>query len=152
MSDERTHHVRLSLEGGYRFAALFPGVAGVPLIELDEPAPLGEGRGPNAAALLGAAVGNCLAASLLFCLKKSRADVAGLEAGVEVTVSRNADGRFRITGIAVTLDPALGAEDAAKLARCEGLFEDFCIVTESVRAGIPVQVQVQERQPAAPGT
>lgn len=149
MSDERTHHVSLSLESGYQFDATFAGLEGAPPMRLDESPPLGEGRGPNAAALLGAAVGNCLAASLLFCLKRSRTDVAGLEAGVDVTVTRNADGRFRVTGISVTLDPAVGAQDAASLSRCEGLFEDFCIVTESVRAGIPVQVQVREPLPAA---
>lgn len=143
MSEPRTHHVTLSLKGGYQIDATFPGVEGAPSVHLDEPRPLGEGRGPNAAALLGAAVGNCLAASLLFCLNKSRVEVEALEAGVDVTVERNAEGRFRITGIQVTLDPSV-AGDAAKLERCETLFEDFCIVTESVRAGIPVQVEVRQ--------
>lgn len=144
MSDTRTHRIRLTLDRGYEFDAAFPGVAGEPRVRLDEPAPLGEGHGPNAAALLGAAVGNCLAASLLFCLNKSRARVAGLEADVDVTVERNAEGRFRITGIRVALDPQVCGDDGARLARCQGLFEDFCIVTESVRAGIPVDVRVGE--------
>jgi hypothetical protein len=33
-----------------------------------------------------------------------------------------------------------------RLTRCEGLFEDFCIVTESLRRGIPVAVTVKTRQ------
>ncbi|MDP1570933.1 MAG: OsmC family protein [Vicinamibacterales bacterium] len=144
MSEARTHHVTLSLRSGYQFDAVFPGVDGTPSIHLDEPVPLGEGQGPNAAALLGAAVGNCLAASLLFCLKKSRTEVGGLEAAVDVRIERNPEGRFRIAGITVTLDPT-GVDDAAKLTRCEGLFEDFCIVTESVRAGIPVEVTLANR-------
>lgn len=154
MSETRTHHIRLSLDHGYEFDAIFPGVAGAPRVRLDEPVPLGEGHGPNAAALLGAAVGNCLAASLLFCLRKSRAEVAGLEADVEVTIERNPEGRYRITGIRVALDPRVTGDDTARLARCQALFEDFCIVTESVRAGIPVAVSVggAARPDAGPAT
>jgi uncharacterized OsmC-like protein len=143
VSEARTHHVRLSLAGGYEFDAVFPGVEGAPSVRLDEPAPLGEGRGPNAAALLGAAVGNCLAASLLFCLNKSRVAVEGLDAHVDVTVERNPEGRFRITGIQVALAPSV-EDDPAKLARCEALFEEYCVVTESVRAGIPVEVTLRQ--------
>jgi hypothetical protein len=33
-------------------------------------------------------------------------------------------------------------EDTARFDRCRQVFEDFCIVTQSVRAGIPVDVQI----------
>ena len=57
----------------------------------DEPEPLGHNRAPNAAAVLGAAVGDCLATSLAFCLKKSRIDLNGLTAHVTTHVTRNTD-------------------------------------------------------------
>ncbi|MGE3275329.1 MAG: OsmC family protein [Vicinamibacterales bacterium] len=148
MSDERVHKVRLSLEGGYRFTASFPEVAVAQTIALDEAPPLGDGHGPNPAALLGAAVGDCLASSLLFCLRKARADTDKLDVEVEVRVTRNEAGRFRIAGISVVLDPSLSEADQARLTRCEPLFEDFCIVTESVRHGIPVDVKLSEPEPA----
>jgi len=47
----------------------------------------------------------------------------------------------------------VGEEDVARLERCASLFEDFCVVTESVRKGIPVNVSVTMptlvRRPAA---
>ena len=54
----------------------------------------------------------------------------------------NEQGRFRVSGIDVDLSPKLTVGDAARLARCEALFEDFCVVTQSVREGIDVKVNV----------
>jgi hypothetical protein len=59
-------------------------------------------------------------------------------------VTRNEKGRFRISRIDVELMPEVADGDRARLVRCEQLFEDFCIVTESVRQGIPVNVSVAE--------
>jgi uncharacterized OsmC-like protein len=146
MSDTRTHHVTLNLARGYEFVAKFPDLPEAQAVLLDEPPPLGGDRGPNAAAVLGAAVGNCLAASLAFCLRKSRAGLEGLTARVSTHVGRDDHNRLRITGIDVELAPELGGDDPSRLRRCEDLFEDFCIVTESVRRGIPVNVTVEERQ------
>ena len=149
MSNEREYHVTLKSIHGYAFTAEFPD-ADWPAIVLDEPQPLGDGEGPNAAAVLGAAVGNCLAASLAFCMRKSHLEIGGLEADVTTHVARNEQGRFRVTGIDVSLHPTLTVPDAAREARCKALFEDFCVVTESVRRGIPVNVTVM--QPELSGT
>ncbi|MEW5983360.1 MAG: OsmC family protein [Acidobacteriota bacterium] len=146
MSEERTQTVRLTLTKDYQFATSFESLPGAPAIQLDEPPPLGAGEGPNAAALLSAAVGNCLAASLVFCLKKSRVDVAGLDVDVKTRIVRNEAGRYRIGGISVTLKPAIGDGEPAKFARCLELFEDFCIVTASVRSGIAIDVAVERPQ------
>lgn len=42
----------------------------LPVLVTDEPPPLGGDAGPNPARLLGTAVANCLAASLLFSMRK----------------------------------------------------------------------------------
>jgi len=143
MKDERTHHVTLNLARGYEFVAEFPDLPNAPQILLDEPPPLGADRAPNAAAVLGVAVGNCLAASLAFCLRKSRVELEGLTARVSTRVQRDEHNRLRITGIDVELAPEVADADASRLTRCEDLFEDFCIVTQSVRRGIPVNVTVK---------
>ena len=108
----------------------------------DEPAPLGEGKGPNPARLLAAAVGNCLAASLLFCLKKAQMEPDLLRAVVRGSMVRNDRGRMRIKELRVQLEPVLAGDDFPRLNRCGDLFQDFCIVTESVREGIDISVQV----------
>jgi len=143
MQEQQTHHAVVTLVRGYQFVAEFPETDGQPAILLDEPQPLGDNRAPNAAALLGAAVGDCLAASLTMCLRKSRATVNGMTASVTTHVARNDAGRFRISGIDVELTPELGLDSSDRLERCGTLFEDFCIVTESVRQGIHVRVSVK---------
>ena len=60
MSDEMTKHSTIRLARGYEFVAEFPDLPNAPMMLSDEPAPLGDGRGPNAADVLAAAVGNCL--------------------------------------------------------------------------------------------
>ncbi|MDX1646209.1 MAG: OsmC family protein [Longimicrobiales bacterium] len=126
----------------FRFDVLFDDETWAPVV-VDEPEPLGEGAGPNAARLLAAAVGNCLAASLLLCLDKSRIEVRDLRATVEGTMERNEKGRFRVAHLDVTLRPFVeGHESSPRFARCLDIFEDFCIVTQSVREGIDVQVTV----------
>jgi uncharacterized OsmC-like protein len=143
MAEQQTHHVTVRLSHDFEFIAEFNDVPDAPPFLLDEPKPLGGNRAPSAAALLGAAVGNCLAASLTFCLRRARVDVKGLTASVTTHVTRNERGRHRIAGIDVELDPVLG--NSANVVGCEGLFEDFCTVTASVKHGIPVRVSLKSQ-------
>lgn len=142
MSETRDYKVELRFVRGYEFVATFADEESLPPIVFDEPPPLGEGSGPNAAAVLAAAIGNCLAASFAFCLRKARLEPVDMGASVVAHVARNEQGRFRISGIDVELAPEVREADRPRLERCERLFEDFCIVTESVRRGIPVTVNV----------
>ncbi len=114
-----------------------------PQLLMDEPPDLGgSGRGPNASRALVAGVANCLSASLLFCLQKSRVEVDGLRVRASGTITRNERGRLRLTGIRIEPLLRLSKGDSKKVERCLGIFEDFCIVTESVRSGVPVDVRV----------
>ena len=85
-------------------------------------------------------VGNCLGASLLFCLQKAEVDVRGLTGRVTGRLERNEKKRLRIAELSVRME--LDADAAPRTDRCLGLFEDYCMVTESVRGGIPVSVEV----------
>jgi organic hydroperoxide reductase OsmC/OhrA len=128
--------------GGYEFKVTFDG-AGVADLLLDEPAPLGGGKGPNAARLIAAAVANCLSASLVFCLAgKFKQPIGPVRTRVHAALARNDAGRVRIGRIDVTIHLADASSAVQHIDRCLAQFEDFCVVTESVRAGIPVGVRV----------
>ena len=141
MSEELAVDVTLDLQKGYEFQVDFQR-EGVPRLLMDEPPPLGEGHGPSAARVLAAAVGNCLSASALFCLRKARIDVRSMRTSVRASLVRNEKGRLRIGGIQVNIELEVAPEDRPRTGRCLELFEDFCVVTQSVRSGIDVQVEV----------
>ena len=140
--DGEGFELTMELQGDYRFLVDF-GQPGVPPLLLDEPEPLGNGDGPNAARVLAAAVGNCLSASALFCLRRARIDVQGMRTTVSASLSRNEAGRLRVRGIQVHISPVVDAAEHARMRRCLELFEDFCVVTQSVRSGIAVDVSVE---------
>lgn len=132
--------IRVKQSVGYEFVATFDKEQYAPL-KMDEPAPLGRDAAPNAARVLAAAIGNCLSASLVFCARKAGLSLDGVEAKVDVEIVRTERKRLRIGKIDVTLRTPVAAQNPA-LAGCLEVFQDFCIVTESVRHGIDVDVRV----------
>jgi len=115
----------------------------------DEPAPIGGGAGPNPSRLLAAAIGNCLAASLVFCLERAKIEVTGARAQVAVSFDRNEKGRLRVSAAQVELSVEVAEPNPGRLERCLSIFQDFCVVTESVRHGIPVEVKVRNKETMA---
>ena len=143
MPNESAFTVRLTQDHDYQFRVTFDSPEMASLV-VDEPAPLGTNEGPNAARLVAAAVANCLSASLLFAVRKFKEDPGTLAADAVARIARNEQGRFRIAGIDVAI--RLGTESAhiGHLDRSLAQFEDFCMVTQSIRQGIPVHVEVKD--------
>ncbi len=134
--------VELRQESGYRFANRFG--PDMPVLYADEPPPLGTATGPSPLQLLAAAVGNCLAASLLFSLKKFKQAPEPIQAVVSVTEGRNEHKRLRVQRVHVRLTLGVPAGGLQNLDRALDQFEEFCTVTQSVRTGIPVDVEVYD--------
>jgi organic hydroperoxide reductase OsmC/OhrA len=107
----------------------------------DEPDPVGDAAAPATPALLGAALGHCLSASLLETLRHSHIPVTGLDTDVACTVVPNAEGLPRIDHVDVVIKPTLPAM-VARTRRCEEVFERHCTVTSSVREGVDIRVRV----------
>jgi organic hydroperoxide reductase OsmC/OhrA len=132
--------IELLQETGYRFAIRF-GEA-MPVVHSDLGAPLGTGSGPSPEHLLAAAVGNCLASSLLFSLKKFKESPEPVSAVATASEGRNEKNRLRVQGIKVAITLGVPASKLENLERVLASFEDFCTVTASVRGAIAVEVEV----------
>ncbi|MCJ2034004.1 OsmC family protein [Methylobacterium sp. J-068] len=127
---------------GYKFAVDFGSV--LPLLIVDEAVPIGNGEGPFPEQILVSAVTNCLCASLVFALAKFKQEAEGIRAEARCEVTRNAENRLRITGIAVSISLGARAEAVPRIDRVLEQFQRFCTVSESVQAGIPVTVAVRD--------
>ena len=141
MSADTPIRIRLDQDSDYAFRITFDDTALAPLLT-DEPAPLGRDRGPNPSRLLLTAVANCLAARLLFALRQPRNDPGTLTAEICALPTRNEHGRWRIASAKATLHLPGHNADYRNLDRVLAQFEDFCVVTQSVRQGIEVDVNV----------
>jgi uncharacterized OsmC-like protein len=133
--------VSLNLKTGYLFDAECD-LASAERIAIDEAPPLGSGHHFTPSRLLAAAVASCLGSSLLFCLRKARVNVRGLRVEVNGITRRNEHGRLRVARMQVELHPDIAEADLERVPRCLNIFQDFCVVTESVRNGIDIAVEV----------
>jgi uncharacterized OsmC-like protein len=145
MSEEKIFKVSMKREENFVFNVNF-GIDGVKQFKMDEPPPVGDNLGPGASKVLAAALGNCLSASLLFCLQKARAQVGDIETSVVGKMRRNESGRWRIREVKIEISPDIElSQYQSQYDRCYSLFEDFCIVSKSIEEGIPIKVQVKPR-------
>lgn len=127
---------------GYKFVVDFGAM--LPVLRVDEAPPIGGGEGPFPEQLLVAGVTNCLCASLMFALGKYKQDGQGIAAEARFRLARNDGGRLRIAGIAVSIELGAAAETMPRLDKVLAQFEQFCTVSESVKAGIPVTVSLRD--------
>jgi organic hydroperoxide reductase OsmC/OhrA len=143
LSEERGFSVEIAQEESFRFSVDF-GLEGMAPFYMDEPEPVGANTGPNASKVLAAAMANCLAASLMFCLQKSRVEIEDMKATAKGVLRRNEDRRWRIVEINVDLYPKVPEDKGKQLERCKDIFDDFCIVSKSIEQGIPVNIKVHK--------
>jgi uncharacterized OsmC-like protein len=133
---------KLTLLEGYRSLVRFDD-EDIPDLLVDEPEPIGEGRGPNATQLLSAAVGHCMSSSLIFCLNKERVKVRKLETTVSLSTARNDQNRLRVSGMDVEISLDVDEGDRERIHRCLEVFENYCTVSASVRKGIEINVKIR---------
>ena len=145
MSDDGGIRLVLEQEGPYAFKVSFDGTA-LEALHTDESAPLGAGAGPNPAHLLLAAIANCLSASLVFALRKFKNSPGPIRAEITARKERNAGGRWRIPRAEVVITLADSAATLAHFDRVLAQFEQFCIVTQSVREGVAVDVAIVDAE------
>ena len=143
MSESEAIRLTITQESDYAFRVAFDDTM-LPSLLADEMPPVGGGHGPDPTRLLAAAIGNCLSGSLLFALRKFKNAPGTIVARVRAEHARNEQGRLRVGKVAVEITLPGVASDYAQIERILAQFEQFCTVTESVRAGVPVEVTVKD--------
>jgi organic hydroperoxide reductase OsmC/OhrA len=95
---------------------------------------------------LAVSAANCLSASLLYCINRDDVPPGSVTTEATVTIVRNEKKRLRVGRIDVSLQMSEALSGARKVSRCMNLFEDFCVVTDSIRNGIPIGVEVKDHE------
>ena len=143
MAETQQFSITVQQESDFVFRIAFDDT-GIPDLFTDEPPPLGGDSGPNPSRMLLAAVANCLSASLLFALRKFRNTPGRLVTHATAALVRNEQGRLRVGHIHADIQLAEPGTAHASLDRILAQFENFCVVTESVRHGIEVSVSITD--------
>ena len=144
-SHEFEYTIEMRRKANYQFEVDFESDL-IPNLLTDEPPSLpgGEGKGPTASMLLAAAVGNCLSASLTFCATKKKVEVLELKTTVKLRRERNENGFWRISNLEVSLEPIIQGTKDERFEKCKEIYEDYCIVSQSVKDGIPLKINLIE--------
>jgi uncharacterized OsmC-like protein len=79
---------------------------------------------------------------LLFCLQKAQVPVHAIKTKVTGEYTRNERGRLRVGKLNVEIQLEAEMEQVQRVNRCLSLFEDYCVVTASIRQGIEVNIRV----------
>ncbi|UCD02024.1 MAG: OsmC family protein [Promethearchaeota archaeon] len=100
--------------------------------------------GPSPAKLLGLSLLGCLAASFEFCLRKRDFSIKDLDGTAEVIIARNEKGFWRVKKIDIDIIPLVDDPKMRKRAdQCKKFFEQFCIISESLRKGFEVNINLK---------
>ena len=100
--------------------------------------------GPSPIKLLALSVLGCLAASFEFCLQKKGFTLSDLDGRAEVTFIRKNKDFWRIKKIDIDLLPKIDNTEMRKsVAQCKNLFEQHCIISESLRKGMEINVNLK---------
>ncbi|MFW9879020.1 MAG: OsmC family protein [Candidatus Thorarchaeota archaeon] len=99
--------------------------------------------GPSPAKLLALSVLGCLSASFSFCIQKKNYSLSGFEGKAEVKIARNEKGFWRVKNIDIELNPKIDTPEMRRRAdQCRKFFEQYCIISESLRTGFDVNVSL----------
>ena len=100
--------------------------------------------GPSPIKLLALSVLGCLAVCFEFCLQKKGFTLSDLDGRAEVTFTRKDKEFWRIRKIDIDLLPKIDNTEMRKsVAQCKNLFEQHCIISESLRKGMEINVNLK---------
>ena len=119
-----------------------------PPLDVDEPAQFhGDDRGPSSLEYLCVGIGGCMGTSLVYCLKRFKATFSELKVEAAAEIHHVPPNRMlRVTALHVdfhiTPDPQT-PDNIENIQECYEHFAKYCVVTQSVKQGIPFDIQLK---------
>ena len=118
-------------------------------INVDEPASFhGTDLGPSAVEYLLIGIGGCLGTTFIFCLQKNNIELETFEVVVDGNVSHTGPkNRLRLENVDVDLKftPKEASSDF-EINRCVKEFTQYCLVTNSIANGLPINVNCKKNE------
>lgn len=112
--------------------------------EIDELEPHGTDLAPNPADYLLLAVGGCLASAFMFSVSKFDVNLKKMHAKVRGKYTRvNEHVRIERVDVILEVDPSTEKDLKEIKEWCIGVFRNFCVVSESIRKGLPIRVTMK---------
>jgi len=115
--------------------------------DIDEPASFhGTDLGPSAVEYLLIGIGGCLGTTFIYCLQKKNIELETFEVVVDGKVSHTGPKkRLRLENVEVDLKftPKEASSDL-ELNRCMKEFTKYCVVTNSITNGLPINVNCKK--------
>jgi uncharacterized OsmC-like protein len=118
-------------------------------INVDEPASFhGTDLGPSAVEYLLIGIGGCLGTTFIYCLQRRNIELDSFEIEVDGKLTHTGPKmRLRLVNVVVELKyRAKKSINAAGIGDCIKEFKEFCIVTNSIAKGIPIDVNCIQKE------
>ena len=112
-------------------------------LNVDEPTSFhGTNLGPSAVEYLLIGIGGCLGTTFIYCLQKRNIELESFEVEVDGKLTHTGPKmRLRLVNVVVILKYRPKEETSiVEIEECVKEFKDFCIVTNSIANGIPIEV------------
>jgi len=109
-------------------------------IHIDEPESFhGQDNGPSAIEYFLMGVGGCTGSSFAYCLEKNSIAIKDLKIIVDGKMSHRGNRmNLRLIKIDLEIKCSVENDDKNKLDMCINRFKEYCVLTESISKGIPL--------------
>ena len=117
--------------------------------DVDEPVSFhGTDLGPSAVEYLLIGIGGCLGTTFIYCLQKKNLELETFEVVVEGTLSHTGPKMLlRLVNVDVYLKSTpKEVKSDVELNRCMKEFKEYCVVTNSIANGLPINVNCKRRE------
>ncbi|MHA1273308.1 MAG: OsmC family protein [Promethearchaeota archaeon] len=114
-------------------------------IHIDEPKSFhGTNLGPSSVEYLLIGIGGCIGSTFIYCFRKNKIEIENFSIIVDGQLKHiGPKNRLRLINVDVFIDfkPKPGQEKE-KIELCKKIYEEHCIVSNSIKAGLPINVKM----------